>query len=74
MPLKKGQVMVSPSMKLILPTAKVALLALQVPPELDEGGRVGPCQEYWACENSGVDQCGNKVGHGDVPSRGGHGP
>ncbi len=31
------------------------------------GGRVGPCQEDWAWEDGGGDQCNDKVGHVDVP-------
>jgi hypothetical protein len=61
MPSKKGQVTASPSMKSLLQTAKVALLALKAPPELDEGGRVEPHLEDWARKDGGVDQCNNKV-------------
>jgi hypothetical protein len=45
---KKGQVTASPSVKLLLPTGLVSLLALKAPPQLDEGGRGGPHQEDWA--------------------------
>ncbi len=68
MPSKKGEVMASPSVKSLLPTAEEALLALKVPPELDEGGRVGPCQEDWACKNGGVGQCNDRVGCVGIPS------
>jgi hypothetical protein len=48
MPSRKGQVLSSPSVKLLLPTTCVALLGLKAPPELGEDGRVGPRQEDWA--------------------------
>jgi hypothetical protein len=68
MPSKKVQVTASPSVKSLLPTAKVALLELKAPPELDDGGRGGPSQEDWACEDGGADQCNDKVGCTGVPS------
>jgi hypothetical protein len=74
MPLKKGEVTASPSMKLLLPTVEVALLALKVLPELDGGGRVGPCQGVWVCKDSGVNHCNNKVGRIGMPSGVGHRP
>jgi hypothetical protein len=60
------------SVKLLLPTAEVALLALKAPPELDEGGRVGPCQEDWAREDGGVNQCNDKVRRISILSGVGH--
>ncbi len=69
MPSKKGQVMASLSVKLLLPTGLVALLALKAPPQLDEGGRGGPCQEDWARKDSGGKQCNDKVGHVGILSR-----
>jgi hypothetical protein len=74
MPSKKGEVMASPSVKLLLPTAGVALLALKAPPQLDEGGRVGHCQEDWVPKDGGIDQFGDKVGHIGLPSGGDHQP
>jgi hypothetical protein len=71
MPLKMGQVRVSLSVKLLLPTAWVALLALKAPPKVDEGGRVGPRQENWAHKDGDINQCNNKVGCGNKPSGGG---
>ena len=61
MPSKEGQVMASPSMKLLLPTGLVGLLALKAPPQLDEGGRGGPHQEDWAGKDGGGNQCDDKV-------------
>jgi hypothetical protein len=72
MPLKEGQVTVSPSMKLLLPTGSVGLLVLKTPPSLDEGGRGGPHQEDWACKDGGGDQCNDKVGRTGIPSGVGH--
>ncbi len=68
---KKEQVMASVSVKMLSPTAQVALLAIKVPPDLDKGGRVGPCQEVWVHKNDGVNQCNDKAWRGDEPSRGG---
>jgi hypothetical protein len=67
----KGQVTASPSMKLVMPAAEVALLGLKAPPELDGGARVGPHQEDWACKDGGINQCDDKVGRGNEPSGGG---
>jgi hypothetical protein len=67
-------VMASLSMKLLLPTAEVALLVLKAPPKLDVGGRVGPRQEDWAHKDGGVNQCNNKVRRVGVPSRVGRQP
>ncbi len=67
MPSKKGQVMASLSVKLLLPTGSVSLLALKAPPQLDEGGRGGPRQEDWAREDGGGDQCNNEVGRTGRP-------
>ncbi len=47
-------------------------MALKAPPQLDEGGRVGPCQEDWAHEDGGGDQCNDEVGRVGVPSGVGH--
>jgi hypothetical protein len=68
MPSKEGQVMASPSMKLLLPTGLVGLLALKAPPQLDEGGRGGPHQEDWVRKDCGGNQCNDKVGCIGVPS------
>jgi hypothetical protein len=67
MPSKKGQVTGSPSMK-SPPTGLVALLALKAPPQLDEGGRVGPRQKDWACKDGNGNQCDNKIGCPGLPS------
>jgi hypothetical protein len=42
--------------------------------ERDEGGRVRPCQEDWACKDGGINQCNDKAGCGNVPSGGGRQP
>jgi hypothetical protein len=60
--------------KALLPTGLVALLLSKAPPELDEGGRVEPCQEDWVRKVSGIGQCNNKVGHVGVPSGVDHQP
>jgi hypothetical protein len=65
---KKGQVMASLSVKSLLLTGLVALLALKAPPQLDEGGRGGPCQGDLACKEGGGNQCNDKVGCAGVPS------
>ncbi len=44
-------------------------MALKAPPQLDEGGRVGPRQEDWARKDGGGNQCDDKVGHVGVPFR-----
>ena len=72
MPSEKGQVMASPSVKLLSPTGLVALLALKAPPQLDDGGRGGPHQEDWARKDGSGNQCNNQVGCASVPS--GNGP
>jgi hypothetical protein len=69
---KEGQVTASPSVKLLSPTGLVGLQALKAPPQLDEGGRRGPCQEDWAHEDGGSNQCNDKVRHAGVPFGVGH--
>jgi hypothetical protein len=56
------------ALKLLPPTSGMALLALKAPPELDQGGRVGPCQEDWARKDGGVNQCNDEVGCVGMPS------
>jgi hypothetical protein len=68
MPSEEVLVTASPNMYALSPTGLVALLALKAPPQLDEGGRVGPCQVDWARKDNDVNQCDDKVGHGDKPS------
>jgi hypothetical protein len=68
MPSKKGQVMASPSVKLLSPTGLVALLALKAPPQLDEGGRGGPHQGDWARKDGSGNQCDDQVGRASVLS------
>jgi hypothetical protein len=69
MPSEEVQVMASPSLKSLLPTGLVAMLALKVPPQLNEGERVGPHQEGWARKDSSINQCNDKVECIGVPSR-----
>jgi hypothetical protein len=71
MPSEEVLVMASPSVNALLPTGLVGLLALKAPPHLDEGGRVGSCQEDWVCKDGGINQCNNKVGRIGVLSGGG---
>jgi hypothetical protein len=68
MPLDEVLVSASPIVNALLPTGLMALLALKAPSQLDEGGRVGRCQEDWAHADSGIDQCDNKVGRIGLPS------
>jgi hypothetical protein len=70
MPSEEVLVMVTPSVSALMPKDLVAQLALKAPPQLDEGGRVGPCQEDWALDDGGVNQCNDKVGCIGVPSGG----
>jgi hypothetical protein len=71
MPLEEVLVMASLSVNALSPTGSVVQLALKAPPQLDEGGRVGPRQEDWARKDDGGDQCNDKVGHVGVLSGGG---
>jgi hypothetical protein len=64
MPSKKEEMTASPCVELLAPTAGVALLASKTP-QIDEGGRVGPPQEDRERKDGGIDQCNDKVEHGD---------
>jgi hypothetical protein len=72
MPSKEGQVTVSLSVSLLMPTGSVGLLALKAPPQLDEVGRLGPRQEDWARKDGGGNQCNDEVGRIGIPSGVGH--
>ncbi len=68
MPSKEGQVTVSLSVSLLMPTGSV----LKAPPQLDEVGRLGTRQEDWARMDGGGNQCNDEVGRIGIPSGVGH--
>ncbi len=39
----------------------MAVLGLKPLLEVNEGGRVGPCQEDWVHKDDGINQCNDKV-------------